>query len=159
MALSMKRLDVMLLKIRWRLSKWVGRPLEFKIRSRKLLYAWARPSLETLDSSWWAMEPTLVLQPLLSSSWNKGGWVFSVLTERQPTPVFLPGKIPWMEEPGRLHTIGLQRVGHDWVTSLHFLLTFLYILDHNNTVRYYYLHFVGKETEIQEWFKSSGLQR
>ena len=27
-------------------------------------------------------------------------------------------KIPWMEEPGRLQSVGSQRVGHDWVTSL-----------------------------------------
>ena len=27
--------------------------------------------------------------------------------------VFWPGKIPWKEEPGRLQSIGLQRVGHD----------------------------------------------
>ena len=39
----------------------------------------------------------------------------------QPTPVFLPGKIPWMEEPGALQSMGSQRVGHDWVTSLSFL--------------------------------------
>ena len=31
----------------------------------------------------------------------------------QPTPVFLPGESPWTEEPGRLQSIGLQRVGHD----------------------------------------------
>ena len=31
----------------------------------------------------------------------------------QPTPVFSPGKIPWTEEPGRLQSIGLQRVRHD----------------------------------------------
>ena len=31
----------------------------------------------------------------------------------QRTPVFLPGKIPWTEEPGMLQFIGLQRVGHD----------------------------------------------
>ena len=36
----------------------------------------------------------------------------------QPTPVFLPGKIPWREEPGRLQSMGSQRVGHDWTTSL-----------------------------------------
>ena len=28
-------------------------------------------------------------------------------------PVFLPGKIPWTEEPGRLRSMGSQRVGHD----------------------------------------------
>ena len=30
-----------------------------------------------------------------------------------PTPVLLPGKIPWTEEPGRLHSRGSLRVGHD----------------------------------------------
>ena len=29
------------------------------------------------------------------------------------TPVFLPGESPWTEEPGRLQSMGLQRVGHD----------------------------------------------
>ena len=29
------------------------------------------------------------------------------------TPVFLPGKIPWTEEPGGPQSMGLQRVGHD----------------------------------------------
>ena len=32
----------------------------------------------------------------------------------QPTPVFLPGKSPWTEEPVRLWSTGLHRVGHDW---------------------------------------------
>ena len=27
-------------------------------------------------------------------------------------------KIPWMEEPGRLQSMGSQTVGHDWATSL-----------------------------------------
>ena len=31
------------------------------------------------------------------------------LEKWQPTPVFLPGKIPRTEEPGRLQSIGLQR--------------------------------------------------
>ena len=30
----------------------------------------------------------------------------------------LAWKIPWMEEPGRLKSIGSLRVGHDWATSL-----------------------------------------
>ena len=32
----------------------------------------------------------------------------------QPTAVFLPGKIPWTEEPGWLQSVGSQRVRHDW---------------------------------------------
>ena len=35
-----------------------------------------------------------------------------------PTPVLLPGKIPWTEEPGRRQSMGSLRVGHDWATSL-----------------------------------------
>ena len=30
----------------------------------------------------------------------------------------LAWKIPWMEEPGRLQSMGLLRVGHNWATSL-----------------------------------------
>ena len=30
----------------------------------------------------------------------------------------LAWKIPWAEEPGRLPSMGLLRVGHDWMTSL-----------------------------------------
>ena len=34
----------------------------------------------------------------------------------------LAWKIPWTEDPGRLQSMGSQRVRHDWVTSLHFTL-------------------------------------
>ena len=37
----------------------------------------------------------------------------------------LTWKIPWMEEPGRLQSMGSLRVGHDWVTSLS-LFTFMH---------------------------------
>ena len=33
-------------------------------------------------------------------------------------------KILWMEKPGRLQSMGSQRVGYDWVTSLSFFLFF-----------------------------------
>ena len=35
----------------------------------------------------------------------------------QPTPVFLPGDSSRTEEPGRLQSVGSQRVGHDWATK------------------------------------------
>ena len=37
----------------------------------------------------------------------------------------LAWKIPWVEEPGRLQSMGSLRVGHDWVTSLS-LFTFMH---------------------------------
>ena len=33
----------------------------------------------------------------------------------------LAWEIPWMENPGRLQSMGLQRLGYDWVTSLSLL--------------------------------------
>ena len=53
-------------------------------------------------------------------------WVQSLgqedLLEKEMTTCFsiLAWKIPWMEEPGRLQSMGLQRVRHDRVTSPHF---------------------------------------
>ena len=32
-------------------------------------------------------------------------------------------QIPWVEEPGRLQSMGSLRVGYNWVTSLHFSLS------------------------------------
>ena len=43
----------------------------------------------------------------------------------QPSPVLLPGKSPWMQEPGGLQSTGSHRVGHDWATSLS-LFTFMH---------------------------------
>ena len=34
-------------------------------------------------------------------------------------------RIPWAEEPGRLQSKGLRRVGHDWATSLSFSLSWI----------------------------------
>ena len=39
----------------------------------------------------------------------------------------LAWRIPWTEEPGRLPSMGLQRIGHDWVTNT---FTFTYVLEH-----------------------------
>ena len=36
----------------------------------------------------------------------------------------LAWRIPWREETGRLQSMGLQRVGHDWVTFTHFTTSF-----------------------------------
>ena len=43
-------------------------------------------------------------------------WVWKIPWRRagQPTPVFLPRKIPWTEEPGGLQFTASQRVRHDW---------------------------------------------
>ena len=85
--------------------------------------------------AWWAaiyrVTQTQTWLKWLSSSSSRSirrsgfnPWVGNVLWRRawQPTPVFLPGESPQIEEPGGLQPMGLQRIGHDWAT---FTFTFL----------------------------------
>ena len=46
------------------------------------------------------------------------GWEDPLEKEMATHSSTLVWKIPWTEDPGRLQSIGSQRVGHDWVTSL-----------------------------------------
>ena len=46
--------------------------------------------------------------------WSRDGKEMAVA----PHSSTLGWKIPWTEEPGRLQSMGLLRVGHDWATSL-----------------------------------------
>ena len=49
----------------------------------------------------------------------------SVEKAMAPHSSTLAWKIPWTEEPGRLQSIGSQRVGHNWTNSLS-LFTFMH---------------------------------
>ena len=53
--------------------------------------------------------------------------IYTVKAEKAMAPhsSTLAWKIPWTEEPGRLQSMGLLRVGHDWATSLS-LFTFMH---------------------------------
>ena len=46
------------------------------------------------------------------------GWEDPLEKEMATHSSTLAWKIPWMEEPGGLQSMGSLRVGHDWVTSL-----------------------------------------
>ena len=46
------------------------------------------------------------------------GWEDLLEKEMATYSNILAWRIPWMEEPGRLQSMGSQRVGHDWATSL-----------------------------------------
>ena len=48
------------------------------------------------------------------------GWEDPLEKAMAPHSSTLAWRIPWTEEPGRLQSMGSQRVGHDWATSLHF---------------------------------------
>ena len=53
---------------------------------------------------------------------EKGTLVYCLEKAMAPHSSTLAWKIPWMEEPGRLQSIGSLRVGHDWETSLSLFL-------------------------------------
>ena len=55
-------------------------------------------------------------------------WVHSIVHSEKAMATHsstLAWEIPWTEKPGRLQSMGLQRVGHDWVTSFS-LFTFMH---------------------------------
>ena len=72
---------------------------------------------------------------------------------RQPTPVLLPGESPWTEEPGRLQSMGSQRVGHDWsdLVCMH--------TQSRNRLTDTEIRLVVGRGKGNEWARSSGLGR
>ena len=84
----------------------------------------------------WFCYPHLSVHPspgsacfsLLSGSFRKLSFTFvlgfQLLLEKEMAThsSILAWKIPWMEEPGKLQSMGSQKVRHDWATSLSFFL-------------------------------------
>jgi len=52
--------------------------------------------------------------PTMWETWVRSlGWEDPLEKEMETHFSTLAWKIPWMEEPGRLQSVGLQRVGHN----------------------------------------------
>ena len=100
-------------------------------------------------------------KPVLQRKWNRSsvacnqmvkrlretrvqslGWEALLEKEMATHSSTLAWKIPWTKEPGRLQSMGSQRVTHDWTTSLS-LLDILLISHHHkkkgeySTIRYF----------------------
>ena len=93
----------------------------FKMLLRWLLGHWPILLIGTYQSYW----ASLVAQRVkhLPTMWET--WVQS-LGQEDPLEKgiathssILAWRIPWSEEPGRLQSMGSQRVGHDWLTHTH----------------------------------------
>ena len=71
-----------------------------------------------------SISPSLVAQtvkrlPTMRETWVQSlGWEDLLEKEMATHCSILAWKIPWMEEPGRLQSMGSQRVKHHWATSL-----------------------------------------
>ena len=63
------------------------------------------------------LEKTLMPGMWETRVWSLG-WEDPLEEEMATHSSTLAWRIPWREEPGRLQSMGSQRVGHDWATSL-----------------------------------------
>ena len=104
-------------------------------RNRLLLNGDHRGENASLQRKNWSSEKAAnrsfqLVQGSSSDKANTGNWhqgETNQLMEKAMAPhsSTLAWKIPWMEEPGRLQSMGSLRVGHDWATSLS-LFTFMH---------------------------------
>ena len=63
------------------------------------------------------------------------GWENPLEKEMATHSSTLAWKIPWMEKRGRLQSMGSQRVGHDWATSLSLSFLIIHIINCANIHR------------------------
>ena len=95
-------------------------------------HALSKASEELCSAVWWwphvAYRTSLVAQkvkrpPEMWKTWIWSlGWEDLLEKEMATHSSTLAWKIPWTEEPGRLQSMGSQRVRHNWVTSLFTLM-------------------------------------
>ena len=57
--------------------------------------------------------------------------------------VFLPGKIPWTENPGRLQSMELQTVGHYWTDTI-----FLFKIQQDDPMRLRFILYIWLESSF-----------
>ena len=55
-------------------------------------------------------------------------YIYIYILEKATHSSILAWRIPWKEEPGRLQSMGSQRVGYDWMTNM---FTFLSLWSHS----------------------------
>ena len=91
-------------------------------------------------------------------------WVRKISWRRvwQPTPIFLHRESPWIEEPGELKSMVLQKVGHDWankhtcIVQLSVLWSFLFVQTPNGQRSLVgYSPWGHKESDITEWLSTA----
>ena len=79
------------------------------------------------------------------------GWEDPLRKEMATHSSTLAWKIPWTEKPGRLQSMGSQRIGHDWATSLSLSFYFWYkekqtLNKNNKTLKLKYQCGLARET-------------
>ena len=80
-------------------------------------------------------------------------WVRKIPWRRkqQPTLIFLL-EIPWIEEPGRLQSMGCKRVGHNWVAEQQLQMNFNCICHSFKTKKYIYIYIIAYLSETDNGY-------
>ena len=89
--------------------------------------------LETGMAMWASLVAQMVKRlPTMRETWVQSLGLEDLVEKEMAThSSTLAWKIPWTEEPGRLQSMGSQRVRHNWATSLSLSFT----LDHRKSKR------------------------
>ena len=94
-------------------------PSALNMSQNQFLVHWVPPCVRWPKYWSFSIRPSNEYSELISS---KIDWSEKAMASHSSTLVW---KIPWMEEPGRLQSMGSLRVGHDWMISLS-LFTFMH---------------------------------
>ena len=84
--------------------------------------SWTQLSDWTNATEWASLKAQNVKKlPVMWGTWVWSlGWEDHLVEGIASHSSFLTRRIPWTEEPGRLQSMGSQRVGHDWKTNIFF---------------------------------------
>ena len=117
-------------RISWAYSQFTGRCCSFlknQLGITQILASlfWLLPgSLSSLSCghfhriAWYGILPEKVIHERVQGISHNAFYDLSLEKEMAAHSSIFAWKIPWTKEPGRLQSMGSQRVGHDWVTSL-----------------------------------------
>ena len=98
-----------------RILEWVGRPFS---RGSSRPRDWIRISYISRQVLSLVAQTVKRLSTMQETRVRSLGWEDPLEKEMAIHSSILAWKIPWTEEPGRLQSMGSQRVEHDWATSL-----------------------------------------
>ena len=99
-------------------SSWPRDQTQVSSIAGRFFTIWATRKVPTLNT-WYVVAQTVKCLPTLWETRVQSlGQEDPLEEEMAPHSSTLAWKVPWTEERGRLQSVGLQRIGHDWATSL-----------------------------------------
>ena len=102
--------------------EWLNLKIFPKKRSRKQDRTKKSEGIIGTHQAWWA---AVVKSPTWLSTFTFTFHVHALEKAMATHSSTLAWRLPWMEEPGRLQSVGSRRVQHNWATSLSFF-TFIH---------------------------------